>query len=132
MTNAKTTAPIATDYLGSYLKKEDVLQPATVNITGVYEDEMPDEDGRKLVARFAEFGRPMVLNKTNIKRLCQIFGTVDTSEWRGPITLYVDQNIEFGGRIVGGLRVRPAQANGPAEVVPEKPRQRYVNEEEFA
>jgi hypothetical protein len=131
MSNYETkTAPNAMDFLGSYLKKEDVLQPTVVEIIDIYVDEMPDEDGTKLVAKFAEFSRPMVLNKTNIKRLCKMFGTVDTSQWRGSITLYVDQNIEFGGRIVGGLRVRPAQANGPA-IVDEESKRRFINEEDF-
>ena len=80
MSNYETNdAPNAMDFLGSYLKKEDVLQPTVVKVTDVYQDELPDESRRKLVAKFAEFGRPMVLNKTNIKRLCQIFGTTDTS-----------------------------------------------------
>jgi len=130
MTNQTTNAPIATDFLGSYLKKEDVLQPTVVNVVEVYEDELPDEDRKKLVAKFAEFARPLVLNKTNIKRMCKMFGTVDTGQWRGPVTLYVDQNIEFGGRIVGGLRVRPAKANGPA-VALEEPRGRFINDEDF-
>ena len=131
MTNQTTNAPIASDFLGSYLKKEDVLQPSIVRIVDVYEDELPEEGRRKLVARLAEFNRPLVLNKTNIKRLCSIFNTVDTSQWRGPITLYVDQNIEFGGRIVGGLRVRPADANGPA-VTHQEPQRRFMNEEDYA
>jgi hypothetical protein len=131
MNHETKPSPIATDYLGSYLKKEDVLRPTVVHVADVYEDEMPDEERPKLVARFAEFARPMVLNKTNIKRLCNIFGSVDTSQWRGPVTLYVDQNIEFGGRIVGGLRIRPANVNGPNSRT-EPPVRRYVNEEDFA
>ena len=113
-TYESNTAPNALDFLGSYLKKEDVLNPQVVKITDVYQDDLPGESRSKLVVRFAEFAKPMVLNSTNIKRLCKIFGTSDTGQWRGEVELYVDQNIEFGGNIVGGLRLRPAQANGPS------------------
>ena len=44
------TAPNALDFLGSYLKKEDVLNPQVVNITDVYQDELPGESRSKLVA----------------------------------------------------------------------------------
>ena len=108
------TAPNALDYLGNYLKKEDVLKPQVVRVIDVFEDELPGESRKKLIAKFAEFEKPMVLNSTNIKRLVKMFGTTDTGQWRGEVTLYVDHNIEFGGRTVGGLRVKPAGRNGAA------------------
>jgi hypothetical protein len=112
-TYENNTAPNALDFLGNYLKKEDVLKPQVVRIADVYQEDLPGEDRKKLVARFVELAKPMVLNSTNIKRLCKIFGTPNTSQWRGEVVLYVDQTIEFGGNIVGGLRLRPAHANGP-------------------
>ena len=59
---------------------------------------------------FREFEKPLILNKTNIKRFARIFGTGDTSVWRGPVTLYVEPGVEYAGRVVGGIRVRPAEA----------------------
>ena len=123
------TAPNALDFLGNYLKKEDVLRPQVVRVVDVYRGEMPDESRPKLIAKFAEFGKPMVLNSTNIKKLCEIFGTTDTGRWRGEITLYVDHNIEFGGRTVGGLRVRAANANGPEVAHEERSRATYREED---
>ena len=130
-TYENNNAPNALDYLGNYLKKEDVLSPQVVKVIDVYEDDLPGEDRRKLVAKFAEFGKPMVLNRTNIKRLVKIFGTADTGQWRGEITVYVDHDIEFGGRTVGGLRVRPAKANGPEGVREEHRRSAYQGDEDF-
>ena len=129
-TYENNTAPNALDFLGNYLKKEDVLRPQTVTVIDVYQDELPGESRSKLVARFAEFGKPMVLNTTNIKRLCKIFGTTDTAQWRGEVTLYVDHDIEFGGRTVGGLRVRPAKANGPEVSHEERNRAAYQTDDE--
>lgn len=125
----ETTAPNASEFLGSYLKKEDVLQPQVVRVIDVYAEELPGESRRKLIARFAEFSKPMVLNSTNIKRFVKIFGTGDTAQWRGEVTLYVDHNIEFGGRTVGGLRVRPAQANGK-ELTERAPRRNVYQAED--
>lgn len=122
----------ALDFLGNYLKKEDVLHPQIVKITDVYVDELPGENRSKLVVRLAEFGKPMVLNSTNIKRLCKIFGTGDTGQWRGDITLYVDHEIEFGGKTVGGLRVKPASGNGAARSADQQVEKRPdVDEAEF-
>lgn len=130
-TYENNNAPNALDYLGNYLKKEDVLSPQVVKVIDVYEDDLPGEDRSKLVVRFAEFGKPMVLNRTNIKRLVKIFGTADTGQWRGEITVYVDHDIEFGGRTVGGLRVRSARANGPEAVREEHRRSTNHTDEDF-
>ena len=74
-----TTAPNALDYLGNYLKKEDVGQPQVVTVIDIYEDELPGESRKKLIAKFEQFTKPMVLNTTNIKRFVKMFGT--TSEF---------------------------------------------------
>jgi hypothetical protein len=129
-TYENNTAPNALDYLGNYLKKEDVLNPQVVRVIDIYKDELPGESRSKLVATFAEFGKPMVLNTTNIKRFVKMFGTTDTGQWRGEVTLYVDHDIEFGGKTVGGLRVRPAKANGPEVASEERSKAAYQADEE--
>ena len=57
--------------------------------------------------------KALVCNATNIKRLAKIFNSTDTAQWRGSVTLYVDQEVEFANRIVGGIRVKPAQQAQP-------------------
>ena len=54
----------------------------------------------------------MVLNKTNMARLKHIFPEAKmTSDLIGKvINVFNDPMIEFQGRIVGGLRIRQAQA----------------------
>lgn len=119
-TNIKTEAPHAKDFLGgNFIRKEDIQQPVTVTITDVWSEMVLNGGRRKLVVAFAELQRPLILNKTNIKRMARIFGTGDTAAWRGPVTLYVESGVEFAGRVVGGIRVRPAdgqprQVNGQA------------------
>ena len=44
-------------------------------------------------------------------------------------TLYVDNNIEYGGRIVGGIRIRAARTNGAARSEQQASRVPYQSDE---
>ncbi len=57
---------------------------------------------------FEEEVSPMVLNKTNGKRLRHLFPDAqDSGELKGKvINIYFDPTIEFAGKITGGLRIR--------------------------
>jgi hypothetical protein len=102
----------AADFLGNYLKKEDLAGETLVTVVEVRAESVPDANRKKLVVQFAEFEKPLILNSTNIKRLSKVFGTGNTAHWRGPVTLYVDENVEYAGTPVGGIRVKPATQNG--------------------
>ncbi len=107
--NEKTEAPNANDFIGgNYLKKEDVDGAVTVTLTDVWSEAVLNAGRKKLVVSFREFEKPLILNKTNIKRFARIFGTGDTKVWRGPVTIYVEPGVEYAGQVVGGIRVRPA------------------------
>ena len=102
----------AADFLGSFLGKEDLQGETIVTIVDVTADEVPGETRRKLVAQLAEYEKRLILNSTNIKMLCKIFRSTNTAHWHGPITLYVDEDVQYAGKAVGGLRVKPAGRNG--------------------
>ena len=104
----------AADFLGSYLGKEDIDGERVVTIIDVSAEEMPGGGRRKLVAQFAEFEKRLIVNSTNIKTLSKLYRSTNTAHWWGPITLYVDEDVEYAGRTVGGLRVKPAGRNGAA------------------
>ena len=107
--NETTEAPNANDFIGgNYLKKEDVDGAITVTLTDVWSEAVLNAGRKKLVVSFREFEKPLILNKTNIKRFARIFGTGDTKVWRGPVTIYVELGVEYAGQVVGGIRVRPA------------------------
>lgn len=107
--NAQNEGPDAADFLGgNYLKKEDLDGAITVTVTNVWSEAVLNGGRSKLVASFREFEKPLILNKTNIKRFADIFRTGKTQAWRGEVTLYVEESVEYGGRVVGGIRVRPA------------------------
>ena len=70
----KKQALNANDFLGgNYLRKEDVEQPITATVTDVWSEDVMNDGRKKLVVGFREFHKPMVLNKTNIKRFARIF-----------------------------------------------------------
>lgn len=73
------------------------------------------EPDMKWCLEFKELDKPLVLNSTNMHILEAITGSDNSDDWMGKqIVLYTDPNISFGGKIVGGIRVRaPKKVTGP-------------------
>lgn len=117
--NQNTTLD-ARSFLGSYLKTADLDRPIVATIIDARGELLEGKTKPSLIVEFEELPKAMVVNPTNIKVLMEVFGTQDVNQWRGPIGLYVDPNVEFGGKRTGGLRVtsarsiRPQRANGSA------------------
>ena len=62
----------------------------------------------------------MVLNSTNIHNCAQACNSQDTDDWVGKkVVLYEDPNVSFGGKLVGGIRLRAPIAQA-APVVPQR------------
>ena len=117
-----------------YLKQSDVEDDMAVKVEKVGKANVAregDEPEYKWLIRFEGIKKPMVLNSTNIKRLAKACNSDDTDEWIGKeVVLYVDPDVEFGGNVVGGLRIRaakkevqtrqvqPARTGGMADDVP--------------
>ena len=69
---------------------------------------------------FNELEKGMVLNKTNLKRIAHVTGSDETDDWTGKqVVIYTDPDVEFGGEIVGGLRIRRKPSNTAQEKVAE-------------
>jgi hypothetical protein len=100
-----------------YLKQTDFPKPKLLTIKGVTranlakEGEIPEY---KWTVSFEELAKPMVMNATNLKRCFKACGD-DTDDWPGQqIVVYTDDEVEYAGKVVGGLRVRaPKQAAAP-------------------
>jgi hypothetical protein len=92
-----------------YLRKEDIDDDTVYTIRGVRQDNLAKEDQpaeMRWVMGFKEQPKPMVLNITSIRVLEQAYGG-DTDHWIGnEVIVYVDPNVSFGGKVVGGLRLR--------------------------
>jgi hypothetical protein len=138
-----------------YLAKVDLedgnggyKQPILV-IDTVTEEEVGEEKDRKYILFFTNAaGTPipkgLALNKTNETVLIDLFGDPDSSEPEGiakhlrgqRVQLYFDPSIMFGGRRVGGLRLRGVQQamqQPPSEIEepppPPKPRPEDMGED---
>ena len=98
-----------------YLKQADVVdEEMVVTIVKVGKGNIAkegDEPELKWMVRFNEFSKPMIINSTNIKRLARACGSEESDDWVGKkVVLYVDHDVEFGGNVVGGLRIKGRSA----------------------
>jgi hypothetical protein len=95
-----------------YLKTSDVDGEVIVTVKELKKVNVAREDAEpeyKWTVVFAEFAKPMVLNKTNLTRLGKALGD-DTEFWIGQqVLLYVDDEVQYGSDTVSGLRIRTAK-----------------------
>lgn len=98
---------------GAYYKREDfenMDEDLLVTIAGVEKTTFTPKDGppeERLQLAFREADtKKLTLNATNLKIIFKGYGQ-HTSGWIGkPVLIYLDENVSFGGRLVGGLRLR--------------------------
>jgi hypothetical protein len=109
---------------GSYLSKDDLQGRATnVVLAGVELSDVKDNETgkteKRLVVSFVGKEKTLILNRTNCEALETICGTDDYGRWPGhAVQLYTDPNIKFGGKTVGGLRIRAVNNSKPAPSPP--------------
>jgi len=97
----------ARSFVGSYLQQIDVVDEPLVTITSAKSVSFENEDREKLALYFEEFDKGLICNTTNIDLLTALFGGDETDDWIGKqITLYTDPTVIYGGKKVGGIRVR--------------------------
>lgn len=103
----------------SYLRKENCEPPILLTIHSLEQENVAPEGQQpeeKWVMYFDEQKLGLVLNSTNIQLAAQICGSQDTDEWIGKkIVAYSEPNISFGGKLVGGIRLRAPKNGKPAK-----------------
>ena len=107
--------------VSKFLRKEDFPEDEVVTIKGIKQENVGREDAQEMrwVIYFRERDKGMVLNVTSIRVLESAFGD-DTDFWKGKqATIYVDPNVSFQGRVVGGLRLRPIKATPKGNQAPQ-------------
>jgi hypothetical protein len=110
-----------------YLKKEDVPQPALVTIRSFSQDNVAQQgqpEEKKWIMHFEEFENGLVMNSTNLQLCAMALSSEETDDWLGKqVVLFADPNVSFGGKLVGGLRIRARRRPAPV-VAPARPAQR--------
>lgn len=99
-------------YPSNYVSKEDAAQPITATIRTVSRQEINADGGKKMktIITFGGNVKPMILNRGNAETLAMAYGD-DSDAWVGKtVEIYVDPNVQFQGKRIGGLRVRPIMA----------------------
>lgn len=93
-----------------FLTRADVGPGALVTISEIFQENVAKEgapEELKWCIQFEELEKPMVLNSTNGQIIAQITKQEDTDYWKGAkVVLYDDPSVSFGGKLVGGIRVR--------------------------
>lgn len=118
-----------------FLKQDDLPSPVLWTVEGLEKHNVAKEGAEpehKWCLSFAECDKPLVLNSTNIQLAERIFGSDDTDNWVGKkIVLYVDPNVSYAGKIVGGIRVRAPKQPQKAAPPPPPPVQQDVEDDDI-
>lgn len=106
-----------------FLKKDEVGEGTICTISGVSKENVSKEGAEpelKWVLHFSNLDKPLVLNSTNLQLIAKFLGSDNTDDWENKrIILYDDPAVSFGGKITGGIRVRPYKAKSKSD--PEEP-----------
>lgn len=119
----------------NFLKRSDVGKGMLLTMREVKQENIAKEgapEELKWCLHFDEVDKPMVLNSTNGQIIASIIGSDETDSWIGhKVVAYDDPTVSFGGKLVGGIRVRaprnqpqskpaPVKKPAPAPVAPEE------------
>jgi hypothetical protein len=113
-----TEADLDQAYGSRFLSVADVgNRKIRTTIVRIKKEDLPSGDGAKrprFVVSCAHVEKPMVLNPTNTNELVENLGR-NPAKWKGvPVGLYVDPNVTYAGKRVGGLRLRVLGPSRPA------------------
>jgi len=101
----------------NFLGQKDFEKSRILTISSVGEEEIKGDNGlvSKYVIRFEEIeDKGFVLNSVNSQKIEKMYG--DDEDWIGKeIELYTDPDIVYGGKVVGGVRVRQPSQPAPQE-----------------
>ena len=107
-------AKVSEMIVSKFLRKEDFDEDMVATIKGVRLEDVGNQGEQRWVLYFREMQKGMVLNVTTIRVLEGAYGD-DSGGWVGKrVMIYVDPNVSFQGRVIGGLRLRVSKKAAPA------------------
>lgn len=103
--NINMNEVLSSKWLANTDLPEQGIDLQMLNVTKESVGEMLEE---KFALHFNAGYKPLLLNRTNIRIISSLFGP-QTQSWIGKtVNVYNDPTVSYGGRITGGVRVRPA------------------------
>lgn len=112
------------DYLGAYDFAENE-KTRTLTMSRVIQEKVKGPDGKEedcVVAYFTE-GKPMILNKTNMKAITIAHKSPYIEDWAGKSIVVKIEKVKAFGDIVDALRV---SSTAPQQSAPAKPTQKSL------
>jgi hypothetical protein len=102
-----------------WLKADEDVPPEgdlIVTITGAEVETLGQgkDAEEKVVLKFRETGKGLVLNKTNWNTISKVLGSDDTDDWEGKRIALCSMDVQFSGEMVRAIRVRPRAPKPPA------------------
>lgn len=71
---------------------------------------------------FEETDKPLVLNRTNGELIAMITNKRNSDDWGGSkVVLYDDPSISYGGKLVGGIRIRAPKNRQAPPITKQQP-----------
>ena len=100
-------------YAGQYLNSVQIDRPVTVKIASLQTETVKSwQKGAKpterVILKFEGKEQGMVVNKTNFKKLAELFGW-DSDGWVGKEVTLVTVQKEAFGRVVDSIEIRPVE-----------------------
>lgn len=96
-----------------FLSKDDVRAPTVCIIEKVINETLgqgEDQEIKPVMYFQSGVSKPMVINNTNWMSVEDLYGD-ESDDWPGKaIEIWVDPSVSFGGKRIGGLRLRAPQA----------------------
>lgn len=102
-----------------YLKQHDVTPPKLVTLKNISKEKIGENV--KWIIYFYELEKPLASGiSTNLKTMARIFGSKNANDWiNKKLVIYWNPDVEFGGDMVGGIRLRAIKASYQAPQNPQ-------------
>ncbi len=92
-----------------------------VTVRGLTQEEVGQEREIKPVLWFEEEKKGLILNKTNWQNITKILGSEDSDDWKGKKIQLFTAAVQFGGKEVDAIRVRPVGGRNAGRAAVEMP-----------
>lgn len=109
---------INNEFPSKWLKADDLGgKEVKVTIEGVNREEVGSNNDTKPVVYFKGHDKGVVLNKTNAQNIADTYGP-ETDGWTGKDVILFTTWVDFQGKSVEAIRIRPAKSGEKAKPLP--------------
>jgi hypothetical protein len=105
-----------------FFKADDVKDgPIMVTINRLYQGPVGPDKEEKHILSFTDAAKELVCNATNWDAIADVTGRTDSDDWHGHKIVLVHERVNFGGKTVDAIRIKPPARPQQRAPVPPKP-----------